>query len=225
MDINNINNNDNDPDIDKDGCLHIKLSPDDSALLVHVDGSVEIISRDMLNNETGYLGDIEDLNKTFSLVLALAASLENEQLYNMIFDNLNHVLMKQWDGLDDDKKAIIAQIRKENEAKLTDAERKEKNKRVDGFRQRMSKSERQFLDNEKRRIMEDMKAEMDFMREQAGEPPFPDPSMHPQGMRMRPKRKMNPLAALHNVNWNPNDKSLTAHFKDYRADAPPDEEN
>ena len=223
MDINNINNND--PDIDKDGCLHIKLSPDDSALLVHVDGSVEIISRDMLNNETGYLGDVEDLNKTFSLVLALAASLENEQLYNMIFDNLNHVLMKQWDSLDDDKKAIIAQIRKENEAKLTDAERKEKNKRVDGFRQRMSKSERQFLDNERRRIMEDMKAEMDFMREQGGDPNFPDPSMHQQGMRMRPKRKINPLAALRNINWNPYHETLKAHFKDYRPDEPPSLEN
>ena len=219
------NNDEKEPEIDENGRLIFRLNPTDSALVVRANGSIELISSELAGHENGYLGDIEDLNKTFSLVLALAASLENEQLYNMIFDNLNHVLMKQWDSLDDDKKAIIAQIRKENEAKLTDEERKEKNKRVDGFRQRMSKSERQFLDNERRRIMEDMKAEMDFMREQGGDPNFPDPSMHQQGMRMRPKRKINPLAALRNINWNPYHETLKAHFKDYRPDEPPSLEN
>ena len=213
------------PEIDKDGCLHIKLRPEDSALLVHADGSVEIISRDMQNNVSGYLGDIEDLNKTFSLVLALAASLENEELYEMIFDNLNHVLMRQWDGLDGRQKAAIVQMRKDKDAKLSPEERIEKDKRVDGFRQRMSKSERQFLDNERKRLIEDMKAEMDFMREHGHHPEhFPDPRMHHEGMRMRPKRKINPLKKLQNIDWTPYHETLVAHFKDYRPDEPPAEE-
>ena len=37
--------------------------------------------------EDNYLGDLEDLNKTFTLVLAFAAALENEGLYNDIFQS------------------------------------------------------------------------------------------------------------------------------------------
>ena len=92
---------------DKDGKLHIKLNPDDSALIVRADGTVEVVSREMVETEDGYVGDVEDLNKTFSLVLALAASLEDENLYSMIYNNLNTVLMRQWDQLDDKKREDI----------------------------------------------------------------------------------------------------------------------
>ena len=92
------------PKPDKDGNIRIKLNADDSALIVRADGLVEVVSREMAETENGYVGDVEDLTKTFSLVLALAASLEDETLYAMIFNNLNHVLMRQWDKLDDAKK-------------------------------------------------------------------------------------------------------------------------
>ena len=64
-------------------------------MIVRADGTVELTSHDLENSEDGYLGDIEDLNKTFSLVLALASALEDEDLYNRIFHNLNMVLMKK----------------------------------------------------------------------------------------------------------------------------------
>jgi len=99
--------------MDNDEGLVFQLGSDDSALVVRSDGSVELISKEFEKKGDGdYLGDFEDLNKTFSLVLALAASLENEQLYHQIFHNLNMILMKQWDNLPADKKKEIADIRK-----------------------------------------------------------------------------------------------------------------
>ena len=79
--------------------LVLKLGEDDSALVVRTNGEIELISRDLQGKEDNYLGDIEDLNKTFTLVLAFAAALENEQLYHNIFQNLNHVLHRQWNKL------------------------------------------------------------------------------------------------------------------------------
>ena len=99
------------PHYDAKGNLFIKLAIDDSALVVRADGTIEMVSHDLESSEGGYVGDVEDLSKTFSLVLALAASLEDETLYAMIFNNLNHVLMKQWDKLDDAKKKEITEIR------------------------------------------------------------------------------------------------------------------
>ena len=49
--------------------------------------------------------------------------------------------------------------------------------------------------------------------------------MPTQSSARRKRPKINPLNKLKDINWNPNDKSLTAHFKDYRADAPPPEED
>ena len=45
-----------------------------------------------------------------------------------------------------------------------------------------------------------------------------------QGPRRR-KKKRNPLAKLKDVNWNPYDETLQAHFKDYRPDVSPSEED
>ena len=84
-----------DPDkkklVDDQNMLVLKLNADDSALVVRTNGEIELISRDLQGKQDDYLGDLEDLNKTFTLVLAFAAALENEQLYNGIFQNLNHV--------------------------------------------------------------------------------------------------------------------------------------
>ena len=97
-----------DPDENK---LILKLGEDDSALVVRTNGEIELISRDLQGKEDNYLGDLEDLNKTFTLVLAFAAALENEQLYNHLFQNLNHILHRQWNKLPPDEKARIKEIR------------------------------------------------------------------------------------------------------------------
>ena len=199
-----------------DGKIHLKLDRDDSALIVRTDGTIELVSSEMANNQDGYVGDIEDLNKTFSLVLALAASIEDKDLYDRIFHNLNKVLMNQWDNLDDEKKNDISKIRKEREEKRTDDEKEEKDKRVDDFKERMNRHRQDYYEDQQRRMMEDLYNEREFLKRNEAE--FAKP-------KRKIKKKKASLAYLKNIAWNPNDKSLTAHFKEFRADAPPlDEE-
>ena len=200
---------------DGDGKIHLKLDRDDSALVVRADGTIELVSSEMADNQDGYVGDIEDLNKTFSLVLALAASLEDKDLYDRIFHNLNKVLMNQWDSLDDEKKNDISKIRKEREEKRTDDEKEEKDKRVDDFKDRMNRHRQDYYADQQRRMMEDLYNEKEFLKRNEAE--FTKPK------RTRKKKKAS-LAYLKNIAWNPNDKSLTAHFKEFRADAPPPDE-
>mgnify|MGYP001358652962 FL=1 len=201
---------------DGDGKIHLKLDRDDSALVVRTDGTIELVSSEMADNQDGYVGDIEDLNKTFSLVLALAASIEDKDLYDRIFHNLNKVLMNQWDSLDDEKKKDISKIRKEREEKRTDDEKEEKDKRVDDFKEKMNRHRQDYYEDQQRRMMEDLYNEKEFLKRNEAE--FAKPK------RIRKKKKAS-LAYLKNIAWNPNDKSLTAHFKEFRADAPPlDEE-
>ncbi len=200
---------------DGDGKIHLKLDRDDSALVVRADGTIELVSSEMADNQDGYVGDIEDLNKTFSLVLALAASLEDKDLYDRIFHNLNKVLMNQWDSLDDEKKNDISKIRKEREEKRTDDEKEEKDKRVDDFKDRMNRHRQDYYDDQQRRMMEDLYNEKEFLKRNEAE--FAKP-------KRKIKKKKASLAYLKNIAWNPNDKSLTAHFKEFRADAPPPDE-
>ena len=200
---------------DGDGKIHLKLDRDDSALIVRTDGTIELVSSEMANNQDGYVGDIEDLNKTFSLVLALAASLEDKDLYDRIFHNLNKVLMNQWDSLDDEKKNDISKIRKEREEKRTDDEKEEKDKRVDDFKDRMNRHRQDYYEDQQRRMMEDLYNEKEFLKRNEAE--FAKP-------KRKIKKKKASLAYLKNIAWNPNDKSLTAHFKEFRADAPPPDE-
>lgn len=200
---------------DGDGKIHLKLDRDDSALVVRADGTIELVSSEMADNQDGYVGDIEDLNKTFSLVLALAASLEDKDLYDRIFHNLNKVLMNQWDSLDDEKKNDISKIRKEREEKRTDDEKEEKDKRVDDFKDRMNRHRQDYYADQQRRMMEDLYNEKEFLKRNEAE--FAKP-------KRKIKKKKASLAYLKNIAWNPNDKSLTAHFKEFRADAPPPDE-
>ena len=81
------NNDEKEPEIDENGLLIFRLKPTDSALVVRANGSIELISSELAGHENGYLGDIEDLNKTFSLVLALAASIEDEEWLNKFQKN------------------------------------------------------------------------------------------------------------------------------------------
>ena len=199
-------------DNDEEG-LVFHLGSDDSALVVRSDGSVELISKEFEKKGDGeYLGDIEDLNRTFSLVLALAASLENEQLYHQIFQNLNVILMKQWDRLPADKKKEIADIRKIRHDQETIEDKK---KRLDSFRDRMNDYKDNFLDADRRRMQE----ELERAREHFENRPYDE-----METKRRKKKKVNPLNKMKDIKWDPNDESLTAHFKDYRADDPPSED-
>ena len=195
------NNDEKEPEIDENGRLLFRLNPTDSALVVRTNGSIELISSELAGHDNGYLGDIEDLNKTFSLVLALAASIEDEELYNRIFFNLNKVLMRQWDNLDNDKKEDIIKIRKKKDDNRDEQEQDEKYRRIDAFREQM---------NRHKRGMEDMyNEEFEFMKKQ---------------MPRKLRKKKSPLRYLKDVNWNAYDKTLTANFKNYRADEEPKEE-
>ena len=195
------NNDEKEPEIDENGRLIFRLNPTDSALVVRANGSIELISSELAGHENGYLGDIEDLNKTFSLVLALAASIEDEDLYNRIFFNLNKVLMRQWDNLDDDRKGDILKIRKIKDDKRDEQEQEEKFRRIDAFREQM---------NRHKKGMEDMyDEEIEFMKHQ---------------MPRKLRKKKSPLRYLKDVNWNAYDKTLTANFKNYRADEEPEGE-
>jgi len=195
------NNDEKEPEIDENGCLIFRLNPTDSALVVRANGGIELISSELADHDNGYLGDIEDLNKTFSLVLALAASIEDEELYNRIFFNLNKVLMKQWDNLDNDKKEDILKIRKIKDDKRDEQEQEEKYKRIDAFRNR--------LDRHKKGMESDpWDEEFDFMKNKD----------------RKPRKRKPSLKYLKNVDWNAYDKTLTANFKNYRSDEVPGEE-
>ena len=195
------NNDENEPEVDENGRLIFRLKPTDSALVVRADGGIELISSELADHDNGYLGDIEDLNKTFSLVLALAASIEDEDLYNRIFFNLNKVLMKQWDNLDNDRKEDILKIRKIKDDKRDEQELDEKYKRVDAFRDRLDRHKRGMESNP-------WDEEFNFMKNKD----------------RKPRKRKPSLKYLKNVDWNAYDKTLTANFKNYRSDDPPKEE-
>ena len=195
------NNDEKEPEIDENGRLIFRLNPTDSALVVRADGGIELISSELEDHDNGYLGDIEDLNKTFSLVLALAASIEDEDLYNRIFFNLNKVLMKQWDNLDNDKREDILKIRKIKDDKRDEKELDEKYKRVDAFRDRLDRHKRGMESNP-------WDEEFNFMKNKD----------------RKPRKRKPSLKYLKNVDWNAYDKTLTAYFKDYRSDEIPGEE-
>jgi len=214
------NNDENEPEIDENGRLIFRLNPTDSALVVRADGGIELISSELRDKEDGYIGDIEDLNKTFSLVLALAASLEDEDLYDRIYFNLNKTLMKQWEDLDDNKKERIIEKRRKKDEERNDEERKEKNKRVDDFKDRMNKSTRGDSDDQHmhRRMMQDLHDEAEFMRK------YSEDFAKSQRKRLQPRKRKPSLRYLKDVDWNPHDETLKAHFKHFRCDDPPEEE-
>ena len=195
------NNDEKEPEIDENGRLIFRLNPTDSALVVRANGNIELISSELADHDNGYLGDIEDLNKTFSLVLALAASIEDEDLYNRIFFNLNKVLMRQWDNLDTDKKEDILKIRKIKDDNRDDQEQDEKYRRIDAFREQMNRHKKGMESNP-------WDEEFNFMKNKD----------------KKPRKRKPSLKYLKDVDWNAYDKTLTANFKNYRSDDPPKEE-
>jgi len=206
-------------DSDDSNKLILKLDADDSALVVRTDGSIELISRELQDKDENYVGDIEDLNKTFTLVLAFAAAIENERLYHDIFQNLNHVLQRQWSKLPDDEKLRIQNIRSQSMKDKT----RNKEEWLSKWRDEIERG-RQSLED----YMNQNPDERDMFPPEAR--PFDD-----METRRRPKRKkVNPLNKLKDMNWNPNDKTLTANRVDgphsafrgnWNLDSPPPEEN
>ena len=196
-----MDENNDEPEIDENGRLIFRLNPTDSALVVRAHGGIELISSELADHDNGYLGDLEDLNKTFSLVLALAASIEDEDLYNRIFFNLNKVLMRQWDNLDTDKKEDILKIRKIKDDERDDQEQEEKYKRVDAFRDRLDRHRKGMESN-----------------------PWDEEFNFIKNKDRKPRKRKPSLKYLKDVDWNAYDKTLTANFKNYRSDDPPKEE-
>ena len=203
--------------------LEFELGPEDSALIVRSNGHIELVSRELQDNddESNYLGDLEDLNKTFTLVLAFAAALENEQLYQHIFHNLNNVLHRQWKKLPPEEKARIKEIRLDHLLNRDDPKDNEGNK--------------EWMNKWKDEIEKGRQNLEDYMNR--GDEPF-GPENRPfddMESRRRPKRKkVNPLNKLKDMNWNPNDKTLTANRVDgphspfkgnWNLDSPPPEDN
>ena len=92
-------------------------------------------------------------------------------------------------------------IRKKKNDKRDEEEQDDKYRRIDAFREQM---------NRHKRGMENMHdEEFEFMKHQ---------------MPRKPRKKKSPLRYLKDVNWNAYDKTLTANFKNYRADEEPKEE-
>jgi len=204
-----------DPDENK---LVLKLGDDDSALVVRTNGEIELISRDLEGKNDNYLGDLEDLNKTFTLVLAFAAALENEQLYHNIFQNLNHVLHRQWNKLPPEEKARIKDIRMHHLLHPDEDDKKDLDKKI-AEKQEWLNRWREEIDRGRAQLEEYMNQHPDE-RDMVG--PF-GPEM--EGPR-RKRKKRNPLTKLKNVKWNPYDETLKANMNsNWREDAPPPEEN
>ena len=197
--------------------LILKLGEDDSALVVRTNGEIELISRDLQGKDDNYLGDLEDLNKTFTLVLAFAAALENEQLYNHIFQNLNHVLHRQWNKLPPEERSRIKDIRMHHLLNPDEDDKKDLDKRI---------ADKQEWLNKWREEIERGRAQLEEYMNQ-----HPDErDMGPFGPEMdgprRKRKKINPLAKLKDVNWNPYDDTLKANMKsNWREDESPPEEN
>ena len=211
-----------DPDkkklVDDQNKLVLKLGDDDSALVVRTNGEIELISRELQGKEDSYLGDLEDLNKTFTLVLAFAAALENEQLYNGIFQNLNHVLHRQWNRLPPEEKARIKDIRMHHLLNPDEDDKKNIDRKI-ADKQEWLRRWKDEIDRGRAQLEDYMNQHPDE-RDMAG--PF-GPEM--EGPR-RKRKKRNPLAKLKDVNWNPYDETLKANFKSHwREDSPPDEED
>ena len=190
--------------------LILKLDEDDSALVVRTDGSIELISRELHGKEDNYVGDLEDLNRTFTLVLAFAAAIENERLYNDIFQNLNHVLHRQWSKLPDEEKLRIQNLRSQE---IKDKHIRNKEEWLNKWRDEIERG-RQSLE--------------DYMNQNPDERDAFTPELRPfddMETRRRPKRKkVNPLNKLKDVNWNPYDETLKTHKGNWHLDHPPDEE-
>ncbi len=197
--------------------LEFKIGPEDSALIVRTDGHIELVSREIQDNgDDNYLGDLEDLNKTFTLVLAFAAALENENLYQHIFHNLNNVLHRQWRNLPPDEKARIKEIRLNH---LLDEQEREE---ID------PETKQEWMNKWRDEIEKGRQQLEDYMKGARDEDSFPPEARPFDEMETRKKRKkkVNPLSLMKNIDWHPYDETLKANMKsDWRLDQPPPEEN
>ena len=194
--------------------LEFELGPEDSALIVRTDGNIELVSRELQDKDDNYLGDLEDLNRTFTLVLAFAAALENENLYQHIFHNLNNVLHRQWKKLPPEEKARIKDIRLNH---LLDLD--EDNKKNIEDKQEWLNKWREEIERGRAQLEEYMNLDPSE-REGLENRPFDNMEIR----KRKPRKKVNPLNKLKDVNWNPYDETLKTHKGNWHLDHPPDEE-
>ena len=194
--------------------LVLKLGEEDSALIVRSNGEIELVSRELHENDDdgNYIGDLEDLNRTFTLVLAFAAALENERLYHEIFQNLNYVLHKQWDKLPRDEKLRIKSIRDQMKGKQSRGD-------ADDWMNKW----RDEIERGKQHLEEYMKSSRE--RDEDSFPPEARPFDEMETRRRPRKRKVNPLSKLRNVDWDPYDETLISKKGNWRLDSPPEEED
>ena len=198
--------------------LVLKLNADDSALVVRTNGEIELISRELQGKEDNYLGDLEDLNKTFTLVLAFAAALENEQLYHHLFQNLNHILHRQWNKLPPDEKARIKDIRMHHLLNPDEDDKKDIDRKIE--------EKQEWLNRWKEEIERGRAQLEEYMNQHPDERDMAGPFGEMEPPRRKKRKKINPLAKLKNVNWNPYDDTLKANMKsNWREDESPPEEN
>ena len=194
--------------------LVLNLGEEDSALIVRSNGEIELVSRELHENDDdgNYIGDLEDLNRTFTLVLAFAAALENERLYQ-IFQNLNYVLHKQWDKLPQDEKLRIKSIRDQM-----------KGKQNRGNEDDWMNKWRDEIERGKQHLEEYMRSARE--REEDTFPPEARPFDEMETRRRPKKRKVNPLSKMRNIDWNPYDETLKANMNSehWIVDQPPPEE-
>jgi len=165
--------------------LVLKLGEDDSALVVRTNGEIELISRDLQGKEDNYLGDLEDLNKTFTLVLAFAAALENEQLYNGIFQNLNHVLHRQWNRLPPEEKERIKDIRMHHLLHPDEDDKKNMDKRI--------ADKQEWLARWKEEIERGRAQLEEYMSQHPDERDMGPFGPEMEGPRRKKRKKINPL--------------------------------
>ena len=206
--------------------LVLKLGEDDSALVVRTNGEIELVSRDLQGKEDNYLGDLEDLNKTFTLVLAFAAALENEQLYNHLFQNLNHILHRQWNKLPPEERSRIKDIRMHHLLHPDEDDKKNIDKTIADKQEWLNRWKDEL--ERGRAQLEDYMNQHPDEREVGG--PFGPEMMEPP---RRKRKKVNPLAKLKDVEWNVYDETLkvnrvdgpySAFRGDWNLDTPPTEE-
>ena len=148
--------------------------------------------------------------------MAFAAALENENLYQHIFHNLNNVLHRQWRNLPPDEKARIKEIRLNH---LLDEQEREE---ID------PETKQEWMNKWRDEIEKGRQQLEDYMKGARDEDSFPPEARPFDEMETRKKRKkkVNPLSLMKNIDWHPYDETLKANMKsDWRLDQPPPEEN
>ena len=140
---------------------------------------------------------------------------------------MNHVLHRQWNKLPPEEKARIKDIRMHHLLHQDEDDKKNIDKRIADKQEWLARWKDEL--ERGRAQLEDYMNQHPDEREVGG--PFGPEMMEPP---RRKRKRINPLAKLKDIEWNPNDKTLKANrvdgphsaFKgDWNLDSPPQEED